>query len=337
VANAVAVNSGTSGLHLAVKAAGLGPDDEVITTPFSFVASANCLLYEGAIPRFVDIDPDSYNIDVRQIPGAITGRTRAILPVHIFGRPCPMQDIMEIARGEGLVVIEDACEALGATYRGKAVGSFGQTSVFAFYPNKQITTGEGGIITTDNPQVACLCRSWRNQGRAENDAWLEHARLGYNYRLSDLNCALGLAQLSRLDEILARRARVAGRYTEILLDRLPQVIPPAPAATQTSISWFVYTVRLCEEFSRQDRDAVIADLCAAGIGCRNYFSPIHLQPFYRERFGFAPGDFPVAEHVSERIIALPFFSQLSDKDIVTVCDALARAVARQKSFTVAVL
>lgn len=330
------MNSGTSGLHLAVKAAGLGPGDEVITTPFSFVASANCLLYEGAIPRFVDIDPDTCNLDVRQISAAITRRTRAILAVHIFGRPCPMQDIMEIARSKGLIVIEDACEALGATCRGKPVGSFGQTGVFAFYPNKQITTGEGGAVTTSDRNVAALCRSWRNQGRAENSTWLQHERLGYNYRLSELNCALGLAQLSRLDKILARRARVAARYTQIFQDSVPQVAPPAPAAPQTTISWFVYTVRLSDEFSRQDRDDVIADLCAAGIGSRNYFTPIHLQPFYRDKFGFSRGDFPVAERTSERTIALPFFSQLSDKDIVAVADTLAHTLARRKRVTVSV-
>jgi perosamine synthetase len=330
VRHAVAVNSGTSGLHLAVKAAGLGPDDEVITTPFSFVASANCVLYEGAVPRFVDIDPETYNIDVRQIERAITGRTRAILPVHIFGRPCPMHEILEIARRRNLVVIEDACEALGASYHGRAVGSFGQTGVFAFYPNKQITTGEGGVITTDDQRVTALCRSWRNQGRAEDDAWLEHERLGYNYRLSDLNCALGAAQLSRLDTILASRTAVANRYTEILMDRVPHVAPPAPAAPKSSISWFVYVVRLREDFSRQDRDAVLEDLRATGIGCRNYFSPIHLQPFYRQKFGFGPGDFPVAERISERTIALPFFGQLPDDDILTVCDALACAIRRQK-------
>ena len=327
VRHAVAVNSGTSGLHLAVKAADLGPNDEVITTPFSFVASANCVLYEGAIPRFVDIDPDTYNIDVRQIERAITSRTRAILPVHSFGRPCPMHEILDLARRRDLIVIEDACEALGATYHGRAVGSFGQTGVFAFYPNKQITTGEGGVVATNDLRVASLCRSWRNQGRTGDG---EHERLGYNYRLSDLNCALGVAQLSRLDAILAQRAAVANRYTEILADRVPYVAPPAPAASETSISWFVYVVRLSEAFSRRDRDDVLEDLCAAGIGCRNYFSPIHLQPFYRRKFGFAPGNFPVAEQVAERTIALPFFGHLSESDILTVCDALACALRQRE-------
>lgn len=330
VQHAVAVNSGTSGLHLAVKAAGLGAEDEVITTPFSFVASANCLLYEGAVPRFVDIDPETYNIDPHEIEGAITAKTRAILPVHVFGRTCPMSEILDIAGRYQLAVIEDACEALGATYHGKAAGSFGQSGVFAFYPNKQVTTGEGGAIATNDESLARLCRSWRNQGRAENGIWLEHERLGYNYRLSDINCALGVAQLSRLDEILARRAVVAERYTEIILERVPQVSPPAPAAPNTRTSWFVYVVRLHDEFSRQDRDAVLHDLQSGGIGCRNYFSPIHLQPFYRQRFGFAPGDFPISERVSERTIALPFFGSLTDRDILTVCDALANSISRRK-------
>jgi perosamine synthetase len=330
VAHAVAVNSGTSGLHLAVKAAGFRPGDEIITTPFSFVASANCLLYEGAVPRFVDIDPETYNMDVRQIGRAINSRTRGILPVHVFGRPCPMDEIVQISERNHLTIVEDACEALGAIYRGKPAGSFGQTGVFAFYPNKQITTGEGGIITTDDARIASLCRSWRNQGRAEDAEWLEHERLGYNYRLSDLNCALGVAQLARLDAILKERASVADQYNEILSRRVPEVAPPAPAEAHTSISWFVYVVRLREEFTRQDRDAVLQSLRDAGVGCRNYFSPIHLQPFYREKFGFAPGDFPVTERVSERTIALPFFGQLAHRDIVTVCEALARAIADRK-------
>jgi perosamine synthetase len=332
----VAVNSGTSGLHLAVKAAGFGPGDEVITTPFSFVASANCLLYEGAVPRFVDIDPETYNMDVHDITRAINPRTRGILPVHVFGRPCPMGEIQQIARRENLTIIEDACEAVGATYRGRPAGSFGQTGVFAFYPNKQITTGEGGAIMTNDAGIAMLCRSWRNQGRAEDAEWLEHERLGYNYRISDLNCALGVAQFSRLEEILAERSAVADRYGELLRQRVPEVIGPAPAAMDTQISWFVYVVRLRDEFSRQDRDAVLQDLRDAGIGCRNYFSPIHLQPFYRKQFGFAPGDFPVTERVSERTIALPFFSQLAYDDIVTVCGELSRAIGRRKHARVAV-
>jgi len=326
----IAVNSGTSGLHLAVKAAGFGPGDEVITTPFSFIASANCLLYEGATPRFVDIDAETYNLDLREIPAAIHSRTRGILPVHVFGRPAPMKEILGLARRYQLTVIEDACEAIGATYRGKDVGGFGQTGVFAFYPNKQITTGEGGMIVTDDAKVASLCRSWRNQGRSENGEWLDHERIGYNYRLSELNCALGLAQLARLDEILDRRQTVAETYSALLKDILPDLHLPAPAAAETSISWFVYVVRLPDEFSREDRDMILTELRKKGIGCRNYFSPIHLQPFYRQKFGYKPGMFKVTERVSERTIALPFYTSLTERDINAVCAALADTVASQR-------
>ena len=329
--HAIAVNSGTSALHLCVKAAGIGEGDEVITTPFSFVASANCALFERAVPVFVDIDPVSWNIDVSRIEAAITPRTRAILPVHVFGRPCPMEPIMKTASRHGLAVIEDSCEAIGATCGGKPVGTFGQTGTFAFYPNKQITTGEGGAIVTDDDEVARLCRSWRNQGRSENGAWLQHERLGYNYRLSDINCALGVAQLSRLDTILSMRAKVAARYTGILSHLVPEVITPAPAAPGTEISWFVYVVRLRDEFSLADRDSVVQSLRQHGIACNTYFSPIHLQPFYRELFGYRPGDFPIAEHIAERTIALPFFNRLTDQQIETACGALADAVSNLKT------
>jgi perosamine synthetase len=327
---AVAVNSGTSALHLCVKAAGIGPGDEVITTPFSFVASANCALFEGGVPVFVDIDPATWNLDVARIERAITPRTKAILPVHVFGRPCDMAKIVELADAYGLAVIEDACEAIGATVDGKSAGAFGQTGTFAFYPNKQITTGEGGAIVTDDGEIARLCRSWRNQGRSEEGGWLQHERLGYNYRLSEMNCALGLAQLSRLDEILAARAAVAGRYTAMLGELAPEAILPPPAASGSTISWFTYVVRLRDEFSRADRDAILRTLTGAGIGCNNYFSPIHLQPFYRAQFGYEPGRFRVTEQISDRTIALPFFNHLTDRQIKTVCATLARAIAGLK-------
>jgi len=325
--HAIAVNSGTSALHLCIKAARIGPGDEVITTPFSFVASANCALFERAVPKFVDIDPNTWNLDVAQIEAAITPRTKAILPVHVFGRPCPMEPIVEIANRRNLVVIEDSCEAIGATSGGRQVGTFGQTGVFAFYPNKQITTGEGGAIVTDDDDVARLCRSWRNQGRGETGAWLQHERLGYNYRLSDLNCALGTVQVSRLQEILAARARVAAMYHRVLSRRVPDVVLPLPTEPGAEISWFVYVVRLREEFSAADRNAVVESLRRSGIGCNTYFSPIHLQPFYREMFGYRPGDFPVTEHIAERTIALPFFNQLKEEEIESVCNALAEAVS----------
>jgi perosamine synthetase len=325
--HAIAVNSGTSALHLCIKAAGIGDGDEVITTPFSFVASANCALFERGVPKFVDIDPLTWNLDVAQIEAAITPRTRAILPVHVFGRPCPMQPILEIARRHNLAVIEDSCEAIGATSGGRPVGTFGQTGVFAFYPNKQITTGEGGAIVTNDDDVARLCRSWRNQGRGETGAWLQHERLGYNYRLSDLNCALGTVQVSRLPEILAARASVAARYHRAITELVPAVLPPAPTEPDAEISWFVYVVRLRDDFSAADRDDIVDFLRRRGIGCNTYFSPIHLQPFYREMFGYRPGDFPVTEHVAQRTIALPFFNHLKDEEIQTVCNALADAVS----------
>ncbi len=321
---AVAVNSGTSALHLCIKAAGIGDGDEVITTPFSFVASANCALYERAIPRFVDIDIDTYNIDPAQIPGAINHRTRAILPVHVFGRPCDMNAISAIAQNHGLALIEDSCEAIGATYEGRRIGSFGDSGCFAFYPNKQITTGEGGAIVTNDDRVAQLCRSWRNQGRGEGSAWLQHERLGYNYRLSDINCALGLGQLSRLDQMLRKRSAVARMYSEVL-ESVPEVITPAHAE---GISWFVYVVRLRDEFTRAHRDRVLESLRSEGIGCNNYFSPIHLQSYFREMFGYRRGDFPVTEHVADRTIALPFFNNLSLAQVETVVAALARAIGK---------
>jgi perosamine synthetase len=323
---AVAVNSGTSALHLCVKAAGIGEGDEVITTPFSFVASANCALYERAIPRFVDIDIDTYNIDTSQIAARINARTRAILPVHVFGRPCDMRAINSVAQRHGLAVIEDSCEAIGATYEGRRVGSFGDSGAFAFYPNKQITTGEGGAVVTNNENVARLCRSWRNQGRGEDGAWLQHERLGYNYRLSDINCALGLGQLSRLDYILQKRKIVAETYHQALAS-VPAVIPPRPEA---GMSWFVYVVRLQDEFTREHRDKIMASLRAEGIGCNSYFAPIHLQSFYREMFGFRRGDFPVTEHVADRTIALPFFNNLSPDQIEVVTSSLSRAIAKLK-------
>ena len=336
VAHAIAVNSGTSGLHLCIKAAGVAEGDEVITSPFSFVASANCILFERGIPRFVDIDPLTYNLDPDQIEEAITPRTKAILPVHVFGRPCDMEAILWIANRYHLRVIEDACEAIGARFQGHPAGSFGHTGVFAFYPNKQITTGEGGVIVTNDFNVAQLCRSWRNQGRGDGDTWLSHARLGYNYRLSDIQCALGLAQLARLDTFLALRAHVAARYTEILQAEVPEVIPPAPPAAGSEISWFVYVVRLRDEFAQQQRDSVVNDLRAAHIGTNIYFTPIHLQPYFRRQFGYRPNDFPITERISARTIALPFFNRLTERQITFVVHSLRKAIGKLKSRSLSV-
>lgn len=323
---AVAVNSGTSALHLAVKAAGFGEGDEVLTSPFSFVASANCLLFERVRPKFVDIDPQTYNLNPSLLAENMSDRTRGILPVHVFGHPCDMTAINSLAANHALTVIEDSCEAIGATIHGKRAGSFGQSGCFAFYPNKQITTGEGGALVTDDEYVARLARSWRNQGRGDGGAWLQHERLGYNYRLSDINCALGVGQLSRLDSILRMRSNVASLYHEMLAD-IPEVIPPASAPMGTEISWFVYVVRLQDEFTREDRDRVLELLRQDGIGCNNYFAPIHLQEFYRTEFGYRRGDFPITEHVADRTIALPFFNHLTLNQMEQVTSSLARAIA----------
>jgi perosamine synthetase len=327
--HAIAVNSGTSGLHLCVRAAGISDGDEVITSPFSFVASANSILFERGKPVFVDIDPVTYNIDPAQIEQAITPRTKAILPVHVFGRPCALSEIMHIARKHGLTVIEDSCEAIGASYDGVPVGTFGQTGVFAFYPNKQLTTGEGGVIITDDDEVARLCRSWRNQGRSDTEGWLEHDELGYNYRLSDINCALGLSQISRLEEVIRSRQRVAAAYNAALRN-VPEIIPPALDGPQCRTSWFVYVVRLSDEFGRSQRDQIIAELRSRGIGCRNYFPPIHLQPLHQRMFGYRPGSFAVTERLSDRTLALPFFNRLSDEQIEFVCSELRHALQSLK-------
>jgi len=326
LARGVAVNSGTSALHLLVRALGLGPGDEMITSPFTFIASANCALFEGATPVFADIDEATWNMDVEQVEAAYTDRTRLVLPVDVFGRPLPMDRLMAVADARGIPVVEDACEALGATYRGRMVGTFGRASTFAFYPNKQMTTGEGGMIVTDDHALADLCVSMRNQGRDAGAGWLAHARLGYNYRLSDINCALGLSQLARVPEFLRLRAEVAERYLAKLAD-VDDLVLPAPY-TDGDLSWFVFVVRLADRFTQDQRDAVLGHLQQAGIGCSNYFSPVHLQPFYRERFGFKEGDFPVTEKVAARTIALPFYNRLSEADQDRVVDALKEALAQ---------
>ncbi|MGE5599119.1 MAG: DegT/DnrJ/EryC1/StrS family aminotransferase [Bacteroidota bacterium] len=330
--HAIAVSSGTAGLHLAVRALGLGEGDEVITTPFSFVASSNCLLYERVRPVFVDVEPETGNIDPELVARAITARTKAILPVDVFGQPARLDAIRALADRHGLAVLEDACEALGSAYKGVKCGNgaFADAAVFAFYPNKQITTGEGGMIVTDDDGIAALCRSMRNQGRAEGDAWLSHERLGYNYRLDELSAALGAAQMRRLDEIIARRAAVAAMYQRHLGGvagvRLPAIDPGT-----TCMSWFVYVVRVgsdepAPEKQRAVRDHCMASLRRAGIESRPYFPPIHLQPFYRRQFGYAEGDFPRAEEAGRTGLALPFHNRLSGDEVARVAAALAEAL-----------
>jgi len=323
--HAVAVNSGTSSLHCAVRGLAIGPGDEVITTAFSFIASSNCILFEGARPVFVDIDAQDYNIEVSKIEAAVTPRTKAILPVDVFSRPARFDAIEEIAARHNLKVIEDSCEALGSTYKGRAAGSFGDCAAFAFYPNKQMTTGEGGMLVTDDEDLARLARSLRNQGRGDGSTWLAHERLGYNYRLSDMQCALGISQLVRLGEFIEKRVAVAERY-RLLLSDVDGVCLPAPY-TDGTMSWFVYVIRLADRFTRAERDAVLDALRKSGIGCNNYFTPIHLQPFYRKKFAHAEGDLPVTEGVCERTIALPFHNNLCEADQQTVTAALRDALA----------
>jgi perosamine synthetase len=344
----VAVSSGTAGLHLVLEALGIGPGDEVITTPFSFIASANCILMVGATPKFVDICPQSLNMDPRQLDAAITPKTRAIIAVEVFGQPRHMDAIEAIARKHEVPLIEDACEGLGGRLGDRPVGSFGRASVFGFYPNKQITTGEGGMIVTDDDRLTDLCRSMRNQGRAQmsavlaptddadeasapdTGAWLDHPRLGYNYRLSEVAAALGVAQMQRLDEMLEARRAVAERYTALLLDQPDLVLPAAAPGCEADLSWFVYVVRLGTQYNRAARDRVIAGMRRHEIGAANYFPCIHLQPFYRERFGCAPGDYPIAESISDRTLALPFHNHLAAKEAELVCQTLAVMLQREQ-------
>ena len=325
----VAVNSGTSALHIIVRSLGIGDGDEVITTPFSFIASANCILFERAIPRFVDIEPDTLNIDCSLIDSAITPRTKAILAVDLFGCPADWSQLRELARAHNLALIEDSCEALGARYRlsdgtWARAGSLGDAGTFAFYPNKQITTGEGGIVVTDRDDIAALCRSLRNQGRDDGTDWMQPTRLGYSYRIAELNCALGLAQMRRIDEILAARKRVASWYAELLADVAGVRAPYEPEAKETG--WFVYVVRLTESPSREYVYAVRDELRARGIACANYFYPIHLLPHYREQFGFREGDFPITERVASQTLALPFYNQLSREEVARVVTSLQTAM-----------
>ena len=323
VEDAVAVSSGTTALHLGVRALGWGPGDEVVTSPFSFVASANCLLYEGARPVFCDVDPVTLDLDPAAAAAAVGERTVGLLPVHIFGYPAAMPELERLAAERGLGVLEDACEALGAVdSEGRRVGARGNLATFAFYANKQMTTGEGGMIVPRDAEEAARLRSERNQGRAVDMGWLDHDRLGFNYRLSDVACALGVAQLERLDAMLAARHRIAGLYNEGLaaIDGLEL---PCPDADGDRRSWFVYVVQLPDGV---DRDDTIRALRARGIDSKPYLPAIHLMSFYRERFGHREGEFPVCEDVAARSLALPFFPELTDGQVERVVSALAEVV-----------
>ncbi len=322
----VAVNSGTSGLHLCVRALGIGPGDEVITTAFTFVATVNCILYEGATPVFVDIDPVSGNMDPDAIEGAVTGRTKAILPVEVFGNVAHFDAYETIAEKHGLAMIEDCCEALGGKLLGRPAGSFGDCGVFAFYPNKQLTCGEGGMIVTDSPEVRDKCVSMRNQGRDPGTDWLNHDRLGYNYRLSELQAAVGLAQLGRLGEILAGRRRVAEWYQAALSRLEPVEAPPCPSPQAGEASWFVYVIRLREDLAGSRRDAIVEHLGSAGVQCGVYFPPVHQLQHVKEATQGRKFDLPATEALAGRTLALPFHPQMREETVELVVSRLEEAL-----------
>jgi perosamine synthetase len=320
----IACSSGTAGLHMTIRALGIGAGDRVITTPFSFVASSNSLLFEGAIPVFVDIEEGTLGLDPDLVEEALSPEVKAILPVDVFGNPCQIVELEQLAERHGLMLIEDSCEALGTSLNGRPLGSFGSASIFAFYPNKQITTGEGGMVVTDDDSLAASLRSLRNQGRDEDGTWLRHVQLGYNYRIDEMSAALGVAQLRRRSELRDGRERAVHAYEERLGGE-DWVQLPRPSAG-ASVDWFVYVIRLDP---RVDSDRLIGQLAGRGVPARPYFSPIHLQPLYRQRFGFAAGDFPITERVATSTLALPFSSRLTDAEVDMVCEALQDSVAEQ--------
>ena len=334
VPQAVAVSSGTAGLHLALLALGIGPGDEVIVPSFTFIAVANAVRYVGALPVFADIDSETLNLSPTRVEAAITPHTRALIAVHTFGRPADIAALLEIANRHNLRVIEDACEAIGAEDGGRRVGSFGDAGVFAFYPNKQITTGEGGMVVTRHAEIARSMRALRNHGRYESgprisvqpaDTGLDHAELGYNYRLSEMQCAMGLAQLGRIDEILARREAIGRRYCDLLRDD-PFFMVPATDIPGQRLSWFVFVVRLGPSFTQADRDRISHTLAAGGIATGRYFAPIPLQPAYS---AWRNSHLPVTEFVAPRTLALPFFNRITSQQIECVCAALQSSLCRK--------
>jgi dTDP-4-amino-4,6-dideoxygalactose transaminase len=345
VRHAIAVSSGTTGLHLCVRAAGIREGDLVITTPFSFVASANVLLYERATPVFVDVDPRTGNLDPELVRATLedlseggqaaqsrlprrgprsADRPKALLSVDVFGQPADYDSLSSLVSEHDLIIIEDSCEALGAMYKGRPAGTFGEAAVFAFYPNKQITTGEGGMVVTDNEDWAGLIRAMRNQGRAPGDTWLDHTHLGYNYRLGEMSAALGVVQMGRLEELLGKRETVAAWYDERLAE-VPGAEPMEILPSTTRMSWFVYVIRLGQHL---EREAVSEAMAQDGVPSRPYFTPIHLQPYFVERFGYSPGDMPITEELSRRCLALPFSSLMTESQVDIVCGALQQALAR---------
>lgn len=349
----IGVSSGTAGLHLVLKALGVEEGDEVITPAFSFIASANCILYCNAKPVFIDCDPRTLNMDLQKVEDAITDKTRAIVGVEVFGNPEGMNELAAIATKHEIPLVEDACEGLGGRLGKTPIGGFGRAAVFGFYANKQITTGEGGMIVTHDDKLADACRSMRNQGRAAQSQlsaqdltrqvesrraagggfssgglgnWLSHERLGYNYRLSEIAAAMGVAQMNRLDDLIHRRQEVADAYTRCL-GGSPDIMVPT-VSPETFMSWFVYVVRLSDRFTADDRDSIIDGMRRHDIGASNYFPPIPLMPFYQKMFGFKPGDFPVAESISHRTLALPFFTQITDREVDLICQTVELMMQR---------
>jgi perosamine synthetase len=320
----VALSSGTAGLHLGLAALGIGENDEVIVPSFTFIAAAHAVLYQRARPVFADIDPRTLNLTPESILRAITPRTRAIIAVHTFGHPADLDPILDVAARHGLRVIEDACEALGAEYGGRKVGGLGDLGVFGFYPNKPITTGEGGMVVTRDRRLAETIRALRNQGRQPADAWLNHSLLGYNYRLSDINCALGISQMKRIDSILSRRENRAACYHEHLRT-VPDLILPVLQAAKGRACWFVFVVRLPTRCTQEDRDGVVGFMAARGIGCGRYFAPLHRQPLYAA-YANRACDLTVTEQVAPRTVALPFFNRVADDEIAEVCLTLREAI-----------
>jgi perosamine synthetase len=318
VPHGIAVSSGTAGLHLCLRALGIGAGDEVILPSFTFIAAGNAILYERARPVFVDIEPSTLNLDPAKLERSITRKTRAIIAVHTFGYPADMDPIMDIARKHGLPVIEDACEAIGARYRGRPAGGIGDFGIFGFYPNKPITTGEGGMVVTRDSQMAATIRALRNQGRTESDGWLDHHLLGYNYRLSEMNCALGLEQVRRIEDILSRREAVAVQYSQEL-QTIPEVTTPLLKIKDGRLCWFVYVIRV------EHRDAILQQLAEQGIGCSRYFAPLHRQPLFAP-YTNACDDLKITEKVANQTLALPFFNRLTSAEIHEVGCALRTAV-----------
>jgi perosamine synthetase len=331
------MSSGTAVLHCIIKALGIGKGDLVLTTPFSFIATSNCFLFEGAEPIFVDIDEKTYNITPENVekaylllPKVKRKKVKAVIYVDVFGVPADGEGFENLGKKYGLHIIDDSAEALGASREGRKCGSFGDAGLFAFYPNKQITTGEGGILVTNNKELAALAKSLRNQGRDTGAEWLQHARLGYNYRISDINCALGIAQLKRIDEIIAKRRKVKKIYDAQFKDLFEkEILIPQEVPGDCFLSPFVYVLRTADRFDKTHRKNLLHHLRTKGIGCSNYFTPIHLQPHY-QALGWKYGDMPITEKVSERTIALPFFNNLEEDRITIITTAVKGAFGSVK-------